>query len=62
VGIVEGWGESYTNEQHILTLSISDPRYSFETITWGEVPNTLDWSDLDPALQWFELVTAGDLT
>jgi hypothetical protein len=61
VGIVEGWGERYTDGQHVLTLSVSDPRYSFQTITWGEVDEALEWGDIDPAVKWYELISGSDL-
>jgi len=61
LGIVEGWGERYADGQHILTLSISDPRYSFETITWGEVDPALEWGDIDPAVKWYEIISGSNL-
>jgi len=61
VGIVEGWGERYADGQHVLTLSVSDPRYSFETITWAEVDPALEWGDIDPAVKWYELISGSDL-
>lgn len=61
LGIVEGWGETYTPGEHILTLSLSDPRYSFETITWAEVDPALLWSAVPAALQWFEVLNDNSL-
>jgi hypothetical protein len=61
LGIVEGWGEVYTPGEHILTLSLSDPRYSFETVTWGEVDPALEWGDVPAGLQWYEIITGSDL-
>jgi len=61
VGIVEGWGERYADGQHVLTLSVSDPRYSFETITWDEVDPALEWGDIDPAVKWYEIISGSDL-
>jgi len=61
VGIVEGWGERYSDGQHILTLSISDPRYSFETITWAEVDPALEWGDINVELKWYEIISGSDL-
>jgi hypothetical protein len=60
-GIVEGWGEVYTPEQHILTLSLSDPRYSLATIPWNDVDGALEWEDVPAALKWFETITSRDL-
>jgi hypothetical protein len=61
LGIVEGWGEVYTPGEHILTLSLSDPRYSFQTVTWGEVDPALEWGDIAADLQWFEILTDDSL-
>ena len=61
VGIVEGWGEVYTPGQHILTLSLSDPRYSFETVTWADVDPALSWGSVPADLQWYEIITGNDL-
>lgn len=61
LGIVEGWSETYTPGQHILTLSISDPRYSFQTVTWAGVSAALQWGDVNPDLIWYNAVTADDL-
>jgi hypothetical protein len=60
-GIVEGWGETYTPGQHIITFSVSDPRYSYQTVTWAEVDATLIWGDVEPNLEWYNVVNAGDL-
>ena len=60
-GIVEGWAETYTPGQHILTLSISDPRYSFQVTTWGEVDPALEWGDVNTTVQWYNVVTPEDL-
>lgn len=61
LGIVEGWTENYTPGQHILTLSLSDPRYSYQTVTWANVPPALPWADVNPVLAWYNAVTADDL-
>lgn len=61
LGLVEGWSETYTPGQHILTLSISDPRYSYQTVTWAEVSPTLQWGNVDPTIIWYNVVTADDL-
>jgi hypothetical protein len=60
-GIVEGWGEVYTPEQHILTLSLSDPRYSLSTISWSNVDPALEWGNIPAELKWFETITSRDL-
>jgi hypothetical protein len=61
LGIVEGWGEVYVPGQHVLTLSVSDPRYSFQTVTWAEVDPALEWGDVPADLQWYEIITGNDL-
>ena len=60
-GILEGWGEVYTPNEHILTLSLSDPRFSFETLTWGEVSGAIQWQDVFNTTQWFEVISNGSL-
>lgn len=60
-GIVEGWSETYTPGEHILTLSLSDPRYSFQTLTWGEVNLGIEWQDVFNDAQWFEIISNGSL-
>lgn len=60
-GICEGWTEVYTPGEHILTLSLSDPRMSYQTVTWAEVNGGLTWGNVDPDVEWYNVVTAGDL-
>jgi len=60
-GIVEGWTDSYNNGQHIMTLSISDPRFSLQVLQWGQVTPTFTWSEVGAGAQWFEIVTNSDL-
>lgn len=60
-GLVEGWTEIHTPGQQLLTLSLSDRRFSYQTVTWANVPPALIWDDVAPAIQWFDVVTAGDL-
>jgi hypothetical protein len=61
LGVVEGWGEVYVPGEHILTLSLSDPRYSFETVTWSEVDPAIEWGDVPADLQWFQVITSTSL-
>ena len=61
LGITEGWTEVYTPGQHILTLSLSDPRFSYQTVTWADVRPALVWEDVNPGLEWYNAVTADDL-
>lgn len=61
LGIVEGWAETYTPGQHILTLSISDPRYSYQTVTWAGVDAALTWAGVNPEIEWYNVVRSDDL-
>ena len=60
-GIVEGWAETYTPGTHVMTLSVSDPRYSYETVTWGDVDPALTWAQVNASVIWYNVVTADDL-
>lgn len=60
-GIVEGWAETYTPGQHMLTLSVSDPRYSYQTVTWEGVSPAIAWGDVTPVVAWYNVVTSDDL-
>ncbi len=60
-GIVEGWTDSYSNGQHVLTLSLSDPRFSYQMLEFGEVTGTVTWADVGVDAQWFEIITNDDL-
>jgi len=60
-GIVEGWTDSYNNGQHVLTLSLSDPRFSYQMLEFGEVTGTVTWADVGADAQWFEIITNDDL-
>lgn len=61
IGVIEGWSESYTPGEHVLTLSISDPRFSGQTVQWGDIDPALEWGDVNPAIQWYNVVTSDDL-
>jgi hypothetical protein len=61
VGVVEGWSETYTPGQHTLTLSLSDPRFSYLMVKWSEISPTLTWAAVDPTVQWYNVVLASDL-
>lgn len=60
-GIVEGWTETYVPGQHNLTLSISDPRYSYQTCTWAQIDTALTWANVNATLAWYNAVNADDL-
>ena len=61
VGVCEGWIETYTPGQHRLTLSLSDPRFSYQVVRWDEVDPVLTWAGVDPTVQWYNVVAATDL-
>jgi hypothetical protein len=44
-----------------MTLSISDPRYSYQTVQWGDVDPTLTWGQVNASVIWYNVVTADDL-
>jgi len=60
-GIVEGYTEVYTPGEHILTLSLSDPRMSYQTVPWSGVDAALTWGNVNATVQWYNVVNAGDL-
>jgi len=61
LGVVEGWTEVYTPGQHILTVSLSDPRYSYAVVQWGQVSPTLTWGTTNASVQWYNVVLPSDL-
>jgi hypothetical protein len=60
-GIVEGWSETYTPGLYVMTLSLSDRRYSYQTAEWADVDPALSWQNVNSTVEWFNVVTAGDL-
>jgi hypothetical protein len=60
-GIVEGWTDNYSQGNHTLTMSLSDPRFSYQTLKWVDVLPALTWGEVDAAAQWFEIVSNNDL-
>ena len=61
LGVVEGWTETYTPNQHILVLSLSDPRYSYAVAQWGQVDVALTWGAVNATVQWYNVVNPNDL-
>lgn len=61
IGVVEGWGETYTPGEHRLSLSLSDPRYSYAVVTWGEAPAAADWANVPALNDWADIVLPADL-
>lgn len=62
LGVVEGWGETFTPSGHSIVLSLSDPRYSYAMVSWGELDPAATWADVDIGLAWADLILASDLT
>ena len=60
-GIVEGWADSYQGGNHTLTLSISDPRFSYQILKWEDVIPDITWGEVYAQTQWFEVVSNNDL-
>jgi len=60
-GIVEGWADSYQGGNHTLTLSISDPRFSYQILKWQDVIPDLTWGEVYAQTRWFEAVSNNDL-
>lgn len=60
-GIVEGWADSYAGGNHTLTLSISDPRFSYQILKWSDVIPDLTWGSVYDQTRWFEVVSNNDL-
>ncbi len=66
VGVVEGWGETYTGYQngegtHRLTLALSDPFASYAGITWNAVPITYKWNTINTSVIWANAITQENL-
>lgn len=61
LGVVEGWGESYTEDGHRLTLALSDPRYSYATVSWSQAPATATWGGVPATKKWSDIVLPSDL-
>jgi hypothetical protein len=60
-GIVEGWSETYLPGSHVLTLSLSDPRYSYQVVEWDELDPAIEWGQVNPDITWYAVVNADDL-
>lgn len=61
LGVVEGWSESYTPSGHTLTLSLSDPRYSYAMALWSQIDPALTWAGVDSTVAWYDVVLPTDL-
>lgn len=67
LGVVEGWTEVITwntardEEEHFLTLALSDPRASFAGLNWDEIPAGFTWDDIPAGRMWADVVTLESL-
>ena len=61
VGVCEGWVQTFTPGLDRLVLSLSDPRFSYQVVKWSEVDPVLTWAGVDATVQWYNVVSAGDL-
>lgn len=61
IGVVEGWGETYTPGEHRISLSLSDPRYSYAVVTWAQAPAAADWANVPALNDWADIVLPADL-
>jgi hypothetical protein len=53
-GFVEGYSIAFNEYQMTLTLNTSDYTYSITPTRWQDVPASLIWNDVDPALEWVD--------
>ena len=51
----------YNGGNHTLTLSISDPRFSYQILKWADVIPDITWGEVYDQARWFEVVSNNDL-
>jgi hypothetical protein len=70
LGVVEGFTEHYivrnvtentSDQQHLLTLSLSDPFASYATVQWGQVTATRTWANILSTITWADVSADADL-
>jgi hypothetical protein len=61
LGVVEGWGELHTPDRVSLSLALSDPRYSYAVVSWGEAPATATWGGVPVSKTWADIIQPSDL-
>lgn len=61
LGVVEGWSETYTDGINVMGLSLSDPRFSYATVSWGEAPATATWGGVSNTKTWADIIVPADL-
>jgi hypothetical protein len=61
LGVVEGWAEEYIDGVNTMGLSLSDPRFSYATVSWGEAPSTATWGGVPNTKTWADIIVPADL-
>jgi hypothetical protein len=61
LGVVEGWGELHQPDRVSLTLALSDPRYSYAVVSWGQAPATATWGGVPVSKKWSDIIQPTDL-
>lgn len=61
LGVVEGWIEDYVDGVNTMGLSLSDPRFSYATVSWGEAPATATWGGISGTKTWADIIVPEDL-
>ena len=51
-GFVEGWSFQAGYNRLSISLILSPTAYSLQSVEWGEVSNTFNWSGVSPTLDW----------
>ena len=51
-GFVEGWAFQAGYNRLSISLNVSPTAYSLQSVEWGEVSNTFNWSGVSPTLDW----------
>lgn len=54
VGVVEGWTHTLTPTLNQITFNLSDPLHSYAGIVWAALNPGGRWTDVDPALPWYD--------
>lgn len=62
LGVLEGWSEQHSDGLWTLGISLSDPRFSYATISWAEAPATATWGGVPVSKTWSDIILPSDLT
>lgn len=61
LGVLEGWRETYNIDGYRITLALSDPRFSYAMVAWGEVSPTAQWGNVPVATTWADAILPANL-